>query len=66
MIPPERPPPTPWPSKTISSDEHYERLDRALREFGDNQWVYDFIKRLNYTIEDSVLKDEVRPPQLGS
>jgi hypothetical protein len=56
MITPERPPPTPWPPKTISSDEHYERLDRALREFSDDQWVNDFIKHLNYVTEDIVHK----------
>jgi hypothetical protein len=56
MITPERPPLTPWSPKTISSDEHYERLDRALREFSDNQWVHEFINRLNYVIEDIVGK----------
>jgi len=56
MIAPERRPPTPWSPNTISSDEHYERLDRALREFSDDQWVCDFIKRLNCTIEDIVRK----------
>ncbi len=33
-----------------------ERLDRALEGLIKNQWVDDFIKRLNYTIEDIVRK----------
>jgi hypothetical protein len=54
MIDPE--PPPLGPPKTIPSDEDYERLAAALREFSDDQWVCDFIKRLNYTIEDIVRK----------
>jgi hypothetical protein len=61
MIDPE--PPPLWPPKTIPGDEDYERL-AALREFSDDQWVCDFIKRLNYTIEDIVRKKEIRPPQI--
>jgi hypothetical protein len=53
MITPETPPTTP---KTISSDED-EQLDRALSDFAkEEQWTKDFIKRLNYTIEDIVRK----------
>jgi hypothetical protein len=45
------------PPKTLSSDEDCERLDRALEDLiKENQWVDDFIKRLNYTIEDIVRK----------
>jgi hypothetical protein len=51
MIIPHAPPPTLWPPKTISSDKDYEQLDPALKETED-QWVNDFIKRLNYRIED--------------
>ena len=51
MIIPHTPPPTLRPRKTISSDKDYEQLDRALKEIED-QWVNDFIKRLNYRIED--------------
>ena len=54
MIDPE--PPPLGPPKTIPSDEDYERLAAALREFSDDQWVCDFIKRLNYTIEDIARK----------
>jgi hypothetical protein len=43
------------PPKTISSEED-ERLDRALEDLVENQWVNDFVKRLNYTIEDIVRK----------
>ena len=55
MILPETPPPTLRPPKTLSSDDDRERLDRALEDLiKENQWVDDFIKRLNYTIEDIV------------
>jgi hypothetical protein len=55
MILPETPPPALRPPKTLSSDEDCERVDRALEELiKENQWVDDFIKRLNYTIEDIV------------
>jgi hypothetical protein len=57
MILPETPPPTLLPPKTISSDEDCERLDRALEDLmKENQWIDDFVKRLNYTIEDIVRK----------
>jgi hypothetical protein len=55
MISPETPRPTLLPPKTILSDED-ERLDRALEDLVENQWVNDFVKRLNYTIEDIVRK----------
>jgi hypothetical protein len=49
--------PTLRPPKTVSSDEDCERLDRALEDIiKENQWVDDFVKRLNYTIEDIVRK----------
>jgi hypothetical protein len=51
MIDPE--PPELWPPKTIPSDEDYERLAAALRDFGEDQRVNDFIKRLNYLIENT-------------
>ena len=57
MITPETAPPTLLPPKTISSDEDRERLDPALENIiKENQWVDDFVKRLNYTIEDIVRK----------
>ena len=57
MIPPETPRLTLLPPKTISSDEDCERLDRALEDLvKENQWVSDFVKRLNYTTEDIVRK----------
>jgi hypothetical protein len=37
--------------KTILIDRDDARLNRALKEVED-QWVDDFIKRLNYAIED--------------
>jgi hypothetical protein len=51
MIIPETRSPTLWTPKAIPSDKDYELLDRALKETED-QWVNDFIKRLNYRIED--------------
>ena len=57
MILPETPRPTLRSPKTLSSDEDCERLDRALEDIiKENQWVDDFVKRLNYTIEDIVRK----------
>ena len=57
MILPETAPPTLRLPKTLSSDEDCERLDRALEDLmKENQWVDDFIKRLNHTIEDIVRK----------
>jgi hypothetical protein len=57
MIIPETPPPTLWPPKTMSSDNDPERLDRALGDImKEDQWIEDFIKRLNTTIEDIVRK----------
>ena len=57
MIPPETPRPTLLPPNTISSGEDCERLDRALEDLvKENQWVSDFVKRLNYTTEDIVRK----------
>ncbi len=45
------------PPKTLSSDEDCEQMDRALEDLiKENQWVDDFIKRLNYTTEDIVRK----------
>ena len=51
MIIPGTQSPTLWTPKAISSGKDYELLDRALKETED-QWVNDFIKRLNYRIED--------------
>jgi hypothetical protein len=57
MITPEARAPTRSPPKTISSDEDCEQLDRALNDLmKEDQWINDFIKRLNYTIEDIVRK----------
>ena len=57
MITPEALAPTRSPPETISSDEDCEQLDRALNDLmKEDQWINDFIKRLNYTIEDIVRK----------
>jgi len=55
VITSETPPPKLSP-KTISTDDDYERLDRALRDLSDDQRFNDFITRLNYVIEDIVRK----------
>jgi hypothetical protein len=55
MIIPELPPRL-WP-ETIGSDKGDQRLDRALKDLSkEDQWLDDFIKRLNYTIENIVRK----------
>jgi hypothetical protein len=41
--------------ETISSNDH-KQLDRALKEIEKDEWINDFVKRLNYTIEDIVRK----------
>jgi hypothetical protein len=51
MIVPEALPLTLWPLVPASSDED-ERLDRALEEMTRDQWVNDFMKRLDYLLED--------------
>jgi hypothetical protein len=38
-------------AKAISSDRGDARLNLALKEVED-QWISDFIKRLNFTIEE--------------
>ena len=47
-------PPSPLLPEISSKD--YEQLDRALKRIAKEEWIDEFIKRLNYTIEDSVLK----------
>jgi len=57
MITPETPLPALRPPQVISSDEDYERLDRVLGDLmKEDQWIDDFMKRLNCTIEDIVRK----------
>jgi hypothetical protein len=57
MITPETQRPTLRLPKTLSLDEDCEQMDRALEDITkENQWVDDFIKRLNHTIEDIVRK----------
>jgi hypothetical protein len=58
MTIPQKQPPTLWfPNTTrtiLSDDEEDERLARAFE--AEENWVSDFIKRLNGTIEDIVRK----------
>ena len=58
MTIPQKRPPTLWSPNTIrtilSDDEEDERL--ALAFAAEENWVNDFIKRLNGTIEDIVYK----------
>jgi hypothetical protein len=62
MTIPQKQPPTLWPPNTIrtilSDDEDDERLARAFKV--EENWVDDFIKRLNGTIGDIVRKNEPR------
>jgi len=53
MITPETPPRMLWAAKAISDDRDDERLERALGDFmKQDQWIDDFIKRLNHTLKD--------------
>jgi len=55
MTIPEKVPPRLWPAatiKTILSDEDDERLARAFET--ESQSIDDFIKRLNYAVQDIV------------
>ncbi len=58
MTIPQKQPPTLWSPNTartiLSDDEQDERLARAFA--AEENWVDDFIKRLNGTIEDIVRK----------
>jgi hypothetical protein len=58
MTIPQKQPPTVWSPNTartiLSDDEDDERLARAFE--AEENWVDDFIKRFNYTIEDIVHK----------
>ena len=54
MILLEATPPTPRPPGAAGTEDH-EPLDRALEELVQNdQWIDDFIERLNYAIDDVV------------
>jgi hypothetical protein len=57
MMIPETPPQTLWAAQAISNDRDDELLERALGDFmKQDQWIDDFIKRLNYTLEDIIRK----------
>jgi hypothetical protein len=50
--------PTAWSPRTASGHEDDELLDRALNQLKqEDQWVNDFIKRLNYAVEDIGCKE---------
>lgn len=51
MTIPEKCSPALWPPTSILSDTNYQQSDRALDE-SEDQWVNDFIKRLDCAIED--------------
>jgi hypothetical protein len=51
MTIPEKSPLTPWPPALILSDRSCQQSGRALDE-SEDQWVNDFIKRLDCAIED--------------
>jgi hypothetical protein len=60
-------PPTLWPSKTISSIEDGERLDRALSDLmKEGRRIYDFTERLHHAIDDVIRKNKVRRFQLAT
>jgi hypothetical protein len=45
------------PLPTIAINKNDERLDRIVQDMLDDQWIDDFIKHLNCTIEDIDRKD---------
>jgi hypothetical protein len=53
MTIPETPPPCP----TMPGDKNHERVDPTLEDPLKDEWIDDFMKRLNYTIEEAVRKD---------
>lgn len=56
---PERPSATGWSPRPISGDNDDARLHGALRDIAkEDQWINEFIKRLNDVIEDAGHKNE--------
>jgi hypothetical protein len=55
MTIPQKRRPTRRPPRTILSDWDDERLARVHKETAD-QWINDFIKRLNRAVQDMVRK----------
>lgn len=53
MTIPQKRRPTLWPPRTILSDWDDKRLARVHKETED-QWINDFMKRLNRAVEDMV------------
>ena len=53
MTIPQKRRPALWPPRTILSDWDDKRLARVHRETED-QWINDFMKRLNRAVEDMV------------
>jgi hypothetical protein len=53
MTIPQTPPPL---QPAITGDQDHERLDHALEELVKDEWIDDFIERLNCTIGDIVRK----------
>jgi hypothetical protein len=53
MITQQTPLPTIFPPAPMGSAED-ERPDRTAEEMIDDQWISDFIGRLNYVIQDIV------------
>lgn len=53
MIIQDNTPPTLWSPKILPDPAGHELLDRALEDIEkEDQWVNDFIERLNYTLDD--------------
>jgi hypothetical protein len=65
MITPEPPTPTLWLPETISSND-YEQLERALKEIEKDERINEFVKCLNYTIEDIVRKKRSKAASVGT
>ena len=57
MITLQATPPTPLPPAPIADEKADERADCTLDDLmKEDQWINDFIRRLNYAIEDIVRK----------
>jgi hypothetical protein len=59
--------PMPWSPRTTAGHQGHELLNRALNDLEDeDQWVNDFIKRLNYAVEDLGRKQSSESPSAGN
>jgi hypothetical protein len=59
--------PTPSSPRTAAGHQDQELLNRALNDLEEeDQWVSDFIQRLNYAVEDLDGKQSPDSPSTGN